>query len=311
VFYYGYCWGLWGRNSLLLQYLFQCNCPPASEEARYPDNVDVIISACKYRSSILSPSGRLLYVEVEESGLVSTYFLNLQTDAKTPFVLQEGTNYFLTDDLMFHTFYGDNEYIWEITTGKQYPIKRFANVYPDAYVNGESNLVILAEELRAVKDVFLVDDDNIIALVADFHEYPEHNFNILRSAFPGRDANRAEKFLQQNNIAYHYVSDGFPGDAISPDSKFIARADGIYLTTTGQKISDGYSARGWFHPYSGKNFSVKGWIYDGTGVIYSKFLNPCLIEASFFLSDEPGCFFEVPQPLIIIKVSEEYLAPMP
>jgi hypothetical protein len=306
LFYYGYCWGLWGQRSLLLQYLFQCSCPPASEEARYPRSVDVIVSACSYVSSILSPSGRLLYVEEEGSGIISTYLLDFQTEKKTPFILEVGSNYFLTDELIFHSFYGDNEYMWDMTTGNKYPIKRFASVHPEAYVNGELNLNILTEALREAKDVYLIDDDNIIALTVDFYKYPERNFNILRSAFPGGDANRAEQFLQQHNIAYHYVSDGFPSDALSPDNRFIARADGIYLTATGQKIVEGYSARGWFHSYSGKDFSVRGWIYDSTAVVYSKFLNPCLIEASFFLSDEPGCFFEVHQPLFRLNLPEEY-----
>jgi hypothetical protein len=311
LFYYGYCWGLWGRGSLLLQYLFQCSCPPASEEARYPQYVDVIVSACRYNSSILSPSGRLLYVLEEEPGIKPTYLVNLQTDERTPFAMPEGSNYFLTDSLIFHTLYGDEEYIWDITTGKKYPIRRFANVRPEAYVVGELNLSILAEELREAKEIFLIDDDNVIALGTDFQKYPDRNFNILRSAFPGSDANRAEQFLQQNKINYHYVSDGFPISTISPDGRFIASADGIFSLETGQKIVEGYFARGLFHPYSGKNFSVRGWTYDSTGAIYSKFLNPCLVEASFFLSDEPGCFFEVPQPLLKLKIPEAYSIPTP
>lgn len=79
LLYYGYCWGLWGRNSLLLQYLFQCSCPPASEEARYPNEVDVIVSACPQARVRLSPSGHLLHVSEEKSGSVTAYLLNLHT----------------------------------------------------------------------------------------------------------------------------------------------------------------------------------------------------------------------------------------
>jgi len=43
LLYYGYCWGLWGRNSVFLQYFFQCNCPSASEERRYGTQMDVIV----------------------------------------------------------------------------------------------------------------------------------------------------------------------------------------------------------------------------------------------------------------------------
>ena len=315
LLYYGYCWGLWGRGSLLLQYLFQCNCPPASEQTRYPDRVKVIVPACKYYNSIISPSGRLLYVEEKTSGSPSTYLLDLQTDEKTPFVLAEGSNHFLTDDLLFLSLeyghgYEGGEYILDRMNGKQYPIRKFMYWRSNAYVNGETNLNVLAQGLQEAKEVFVIDNDIIVALAADFRAFPERNFLSGWFDIPGEDPDRVEQFLQKNKISYHYVPDMFLDEALSSDRRFIARADGIYLTTTGQKIVEGYSARGLFHPYSGENFSVRGWTYDGTGVIYSKFLNPCLVEASFFLSDEPGCFFEVPQPVIKLKVPEEYLLPM-
>ncbi|MCC6301010.1 MAG: hypothetical protein IT314_17110 [Anaerolineales bacterium] len=89
LIYYGYCWGWWGRNSLLLQYLFQCSCPAASEEARYPEYVDVLVPACKNQGALLSPSGRLLSVQEEESGIISSYLLNLQTNEKKPVALKQ------------------------------------------------------------------------------------------------------------------------------------------------------------------------------------------------------------------------------
>ena len=309
LLYYGYCWGWLGRNSLLLQYLFQCNCPPTSEEARYPERVDVIVPACRYGSSMLSPSGRLLYVQEEESRNIPTYLLDLQTGDKTSFVLPQGSNHFLADDLIFHTLYGDDEYILDITTGRQYPIQRFASLHSDAYVNGELDLSILAEELQEAKNVFLVDNDNIVALITDFHSHPELNFNILRSDFPGREANRIEHFLQQNNIAYHRILDEFPGEALSPDGRFIARDDGIYLVETGQKIIEGYSASGFYRAYSGKYFSVRGWLYDKSGALYSPFFKPCILETGFFIFEYPGCFVQVPQPLLKLKVPKEYLLP--
>ena len=150
LLYYGYCWGLWGRGSLLLQYLFQCSCPPASEEARYPDNVEVIVSACSYRGSILSPSGRWLYVLETKLGIASTYLLNLETGEKAPFVLSDGSNYFLNDELIFYSLYGNDGNILDIKTGIKYPIQRFTRGRSNAYSNGEINLMMLAEELMSV-----------------------------------------------------------------------------------------------------------------------------------------------------------------
>lgn len=250
-----------------------------------------------------------MYVQEEESRITSTYLLDLQTEEKIPFTLQEGSNHFLTDDLIFHSFYGDDEYIWDIATDKQYPIQRFTRMRSNAYLNGELNLKMLAEALRDAKNVFLIDDDNIIAVVSDFRNHPESNFNILRGDFPGRDANRTEQFLQENEITYHYISDSFSDEAISPDGRFIARHDGIYLIEANQKIVEGYSATGFYRSYSGKYFSVRGWTYDGTGVIYSKFLDPCLIEVGLIFMDEVGCFIQVPQPLLKLNLPDEYLFP--
>jgi hypothetical protein len=314
LLYYGYCWGLLGRYSLLLQYLFQCNCPPTSEEARYPDEVDVIIPACSYASSTLSPSGNFLYVQEEASSQTTSYFLDLRNQEKRPiFIPVDNTTLFLTDELLFLSLdYGNDdyeggEYILDRTTGNQYLIKSFVFLRSDAYVDRKPNLDVLASSLREVKDVFLIGNDIIIALALDFYTFPEHNFYIDQTSLPGNENNRAEQFLQHNNIDYHFVPEQFPGEALSPDGRFIARTDGIYLTDSDQRIVDANVAKGFWHPYSGNHFSVRGWFYDGSGVIYTKFLEPCLIEIVGLVYDEPSCFIVVPQPLLKLKVPKGHL----
>jgi hypothetical protein len=311
LLYYGYCWGLWGRHSLILQYLFQCNCPAASEEARYPSQVDVIVPACQYVSSIVSSSGKILYVQEETAGGISTYLLNLQRDEKTPFTLEEGSSYFLSDDLIFHSYYRNDQYILDRITNTKYSIQNATHLKPSVYTHGNVDPNLLLKALLQVNQVFFIDDyhQTVIALSSDFHTYPEHSFTFDRFDLAGEDTNRVMQFLQQNNVGYHLIPADFPHEAISPNGKFIARDDGIYLIETGQKIVNGYSPSILYRPYSGYYFSVRGWTYDNTSVIYSKFLKPCLIEQTFFISDEPGCFFEVPQPLIELKVPEQYLLP--
>lgn len=49
LFYFyslGWCWGWLKSDSRMLRYPLQCNCPATSEEARYPENVDVLVLAC-------------------------------------------------------------------------------------------------------------------------------------------------------------------------------------------------------------------------------------------------------------------------
>lgn len=311
LFYYGYCWGLLGRHSLLLQYLFQCNCPAASEEARYPKEVVVIISACRYGSSILSPSGRLLAVYEKEPVNVSPYLLDLETGEKIPLPLPEnGRFYFLTDNLLYISFSYEDNYILDRTNGDQYAIQRFLLSRPDAYLGGDVNPTLLAEVLRQAKYVFFRDqDDSIVALDPNFPTSTENSFLIDRFDIPGENPNRTEQFLKEYNIIYETILPYSPDEVLSPDRRFVARPDGIYLLKTGQKIVEGYSASNSIRGYSGKYFFARGWAYDGKSVIYSKFLNPCLIEVTFIGMDGYTCYIEVPQPVLKLKVPEEYLLP--
>lgn len=309
--YYGYCWGLWGRQSLLLQYLFQCSCPAASGEARYPKHVDIVVPACRYVSSTLSPSGRLLSVSEKTSGSMSTYILDLQTGEKILFPLPEKSGfYFLSDDLLYVSLHGGKEYMLDRITGDQYPIQRFSALHPDAYQGNDVNSGRLAEALRQAKFVFLRDyDGSIIALDPDFPTFSEDNFIIERFDIPGDNPNRTEQFLKESNVAYQTILPDYPEEVVSRDKRFVARPDGIYVVETGLKIVEGYSASRSYSAYSRKYFFARGWTYDGRGVIYSKFLNPCLIESSFVVLDDPVCIIEVLQPVIKLKVPEEYLLP--
>jgi hypothetical protein len=311
LLYYGYCWGWWGRSSLLLQYLFQCNCPPASEEARYPDEVDVIVSACRYENSILSPSGRLLAVYEREPENASPYLLDLQTGEKIPPPLPEKSGVsFLTDNLLYVSLSYDEKYVLDRTTGNQYTIREFRNLRPGTYIAGDANLTLLADALRESKYVFFREqNDSIVALDAGFPTTTENNFIIDRFGIPGENPDRTKQFLKEYNIVYQTIPLAFPEEVISPDRRFAARPDGIYLLETGQKIVEGYSATRFYRVYGGKYFDLRGWTYDSKAVIYSELSEPCVIETGFFIFDDPYCFIKVPQPVIKLKVPEAYLQP--
>lgn len=294
LLYYGYCWGLWGRNSLLLQHYFQCKCPPASEQARYPKEVEVIVSACHESWVDLSPSGRLLYVREKDLVLSSNYLLELETMERID-ITNQPYSIFLTDELGLVES-GLENYIIDRTTGKQYPIERFKYSRPDAQINGNTNIPLLVESLQKANIVYFREDrDILIALAADFPDNLQDNFLVNRFDVPDF---RMENFLQENNINYKSIPAGYPEEAISPDGRFIARVDGIYLIGTNQKISEGFLL--W----------ARGWTSDGRGVIYStRYGGRCLLTLSLPMGDDSWCEIEVPQPVIILKVPEEYLSP--
>lgn len=293
--YYSYCFGLWGKGSLLFQDLFQCGCPGSSEEWRYPNEVDIVVSACRNREVILSPSGRLLYVQQDRMSLESTYLLNLETGEKTAFVLPKGSNYLLTDDLVFHSFYGNDQYILDITTGMKYPIQDATHVAPNISSISDVEPNLLLEALSQVDQIFLVDDvfQPVIALSSDFRTHSENSFAFNSLDFPPGEIDSVRHFLQQNNIVYQDVPAGFAKEARSPDGRFIAREDGIYLIKTNQLIVKAHIS------------GLRGWADDGRGVIYAS--SSCL-----FLFSLPGldmtCLKSVHQPVILLKVPEEYLS---
>lgn len=299
LFYYGYCWGLWGRGSLLLQYLFQCSCPIASEEARYPEYVDVLVPACQNQGSLLSPSGRLLSVQEEESGVISSYLLNLETNEKTSVAVTDGGFLFLTDDLLFVIVrYRENEYLLDRTTGETHPIQEFRYSHPGSYIGGYADSVKLATALRQAKDIFLLNEygDTLVALSPDFPASSELNFYINRFGVAGDAFNRLEQFLQDNDIAYENIPFRFQNEVVSPNGKLVARADGIYSVETGQQIVE-------MIPTSStrEQALINGWTYDSSAVLYSYSGYPCVIETGIPMMDGTICLFKVPQPVLKLK----------
>ena len=300
LLYYGYCWGLWGRNSLLLQYLFQCNCPALCEEARYPKDVDVIVPACNNAVVMLFPNGRRLYMLEKNSEIPSSYLLDLQTKEKTPIGSKEGYFHFLENDIVYVG--GKGEYILDGATGLQYPIQSFSQLHPNAFSNGYVDTELLVRALSQSDEVFLIDaaSDPVIAISSDFRINPEHNFIVYSYDLPEYWANPMEEFLHQNGIVYKYAAARFPSKSLptevaSPDGKFIARDDGIHLAETNQMIVNA--------PIPG----VRGWTYDGRGVIYSS--RRCLFQIGLPFADDRACFRWVSEPVFMLKIPNEYLLP--
>jgi len=294
--YYGYCLGLWGRNSLLLQYLFQCKCSSFSEEWRYPKDVDVIVSACNVGWVDLSPSGNLLYVREKKMVFASNYLLNLKTGEKINITDQPYAQ-FLTDNLGFIES-GLEDDIVDIKTGTKYPIQTFRYWDENAYKNGEPNLELLVSALHQAEQIFLTPNySTVIVLMPNFLTNLNQGFTFNQSDFPNWGPRRVERFLQENNINFQNVT-SFPEEAVSPDGRFIARREGIFLVETNQKIVDGVAL--W----------LRGWTNDGSGVVYSThYGGPCLIPLYLPMADDTGCLVEVDRPVLLLKVPSEYLSP--
>ena len=293
LLYFGYCWGLWGRSSLLLQHYFQCKCPSASEKTRYPKEAEILFSACGYHNVDLSPSGQFLLVREDNSGNV-THLLDLETMKKTP---AQSVSSFLTDRVAFIE-YGLEDALINFSTGKQYPIRTFRYVKPNAYTNGKLNRQMLVDALQQADEIYLTESyGTVIVLMSEFPMSMEENFTFDKSDLPGVDSDEVEQIFILNNIKYKALPKSYLKEVVSPNERFIARDDGIYLAKTNQKIIQGVP-----------RLYVRGWVSDGSGAIYtSYFFEPCLLRLAIpIVGDDSWCEIRVPQPVIKLKVPEEY-----
>jgi hypothetical protein len=202
---------------------------------------------------------------------------------------------FLTDDLWFIES-GLEDKIIDRTTRKEYPIKIFRFWREDAYMNGKPNLELLVTVLLQADQVFFTqNNDTVIVLSSNFQTNLEQNFSFDGSDIPGGDSNRVEQFLQENKIVYQTVLANLPHEAVSPDGKLIARDNGIYLAETNQMIVKSPPSL------------LRGWTHDSTGAIYDAPIGRCLMRTFLPFADDVGCLIRVDQPVLLLKVPEEYL----
>jgi len=294
LLYFGYCRGWWGHSSLLLQYYFQCKCPSGSEKARYPKEVEILVSPCScpcnYHYVKLSPSGRFLYFYEDKSGDIKTSLLDLETGQQTP--TQPITN-FVTDEIAYT--WKPRELI-DISTQQQYPIQSFRDLQPNAYSDDMLNQQILVDTLKQAKKIYMVDAGSIIVLMSESPTNMEKNFifNILDEG--NRLESPFDKFLADNSIRYTATLYDFATQAVSPDGRFIARNDGIYLATTDQKIVEGVP-----------RLFVRGWVSDSSGAIYTSMWDEPCWPGSSIEGVYSSCEFQVTQPVIKLKVPEMYM----
>lgn len=291
LLYYGYCWGWWGRNSLLLQYLLQCRCPPASEQRRYPASVKVIIPACSPKGLVgVLPSGRTLYMYNRKTHQSSFLDLDNMTEREAPNLRISS---FITDELWLREEGLEGELL-DIKAGRTYPIHPFTYyLRPNSTVDGQANIEMLISELRSAEKVFYVlESDELVVLMPDPFDHPDENFTFDTADLPDHTYRTLQELLEQNHIPYTLVPNLFPMQAKSPDGRLLARWDGIFVVETREQILEA--------PVIGV---VRGWMYDGSGVIYSKSGGPCLLNPYIpMVYDAPGCWISVPQPVIKLKV---------
>lgn len=333
VFKFGYCHSWWGKGNLLLRSLWLCSCSPEFEQSLYPENVEILVSACEcggqgatsphvqfdYFGMLVStcthspkvygvPGGRLLFVDDR--------LINLYTGEITPFNISSPRSaIWLSEDL-----------IW--TLGGDYYLTRRSD-QESIHVPHISENASLWNPIQAMKEaekVFVVDTIfgfEVIILGSDFWSHPELNFFFYEdeSHFPDIEQMGVDVFLEDNGISYEQVYVG----PLSPSSRFHAKPDGIYASDTGEKLLD-YGLRDtpfwvWRSTSSGPAlnlFSPCCWRSDERVLILASNMrhsNAPVLAFSLTRWDWGafGVFFSLPQPVLKVNIPEEVIdaVPMP
>jgi hypothetical protein len=275
-----------------MQYLFQCKCPAHSESLRYPQNVEIVISACQVQDDqvSLSPQGTLLDINQDYLYDLRTGE-RLSTPAEKPFIV-------LTDTLFFYNT--PDPYIQDAKNKSRYPVELLANFPVSA--DGKIDVSGILPILNQASAVYLLGD---YILIEDGTKY----YRVYESALTGESAGgqAAQRFLNINHIPFEASFQFFPGELPSHNGKFIEKWDGIYSAATNERIVNN------FHSPSSRYFEILGWQYDDEGVILGNG-NAYLLEFPIGL---PGLdssqmrYFRVPQPVLLLKVPSDYLSPTP
>ena len=258
--------------------------------------------------------------------------MDFKSGLKTPINTPKGTSFidFITDDLWLLTtspgaFLHEKEYVFNQQTGDLYPIPRFDHLHPELYNSYKlRDFDLLIEELRKADRVFLLASyyNTIFAMPKDLSKISSQGFLVFSNGL--KNPGMVKEFLQENHIAYQTISLNHsqyfaPREPVSPDGRFVAQPDGIYLSKTSQRIVDAYSVRvlSALGTSSTVYFSVLGWTSDSSGVIYSTPATSfsghvctapsSLIQAIIIRPDDVEyCIFD--QPILMLKVPEKYLS---
>jgi hypothetical protein len=291
LLYGGYCWGWWGRTNLTLQYLFQCQCPPGSEDARYRP-YRVLAAACTDpRPRDIAPSGR--YIIIEERRPVArlirhdllggqSHTLDLQP------VSRMHVNH-LNDQLLFVLRANTSQAsLWNLQMGRQIPLP-FVKTF---------RLDPATRSIFQAAEQVLVFNDYILALAPDYLQHPDQN--IVLDTVSGRSRDQVTQALTAAGVDFTLLPEPYTTGPVrdarySHDGRFYARRDGIYRADTQERIVRLRVPR--THPAAA--FRPSSWTADNRRVIYVA-ANPSLIG-----DDEGGGYklhlLPVPQPILLVE----------
>ena len=296
LLYWGYCWHWWGRDSLLLQYLFQCRCPSASEATRYP-HFTVLVSACRNAwIHDMSPTGRSLVVETETIPS-QILFIDLRTHREQilPFDPIRVSRISSIDDQRFFIRLARN-------TGYVVYNQQRSSQVPISWREFDEQDAKGLDLLQQAAEVFVFDQETLV-LAPNYVQHSDDNVVFRASSSAGQEQTNAQ--LTIAGISYKHIRPPYqPGNRpdirYSPDGRFYALPDGIYDATTNEHL-----IRTSLPMFQGQgNFSPLGWMDGQRGVVYRAGTAYVVDNSNDYAV--PYAWFPAPQPQLLLDLPEEF-----
>lgn len=293
-----FCWGGWLGSSALVQQLFQCRCPPQSEQVRYRPFI-VLAPACrKPQASALSDDGRwLVYHERVRQGRV--ILLDLETrrpqtlnfDPNTPVGVQ-----FVRPTLLLVTRLQGaltrSFSLYDTTLHREVPLSSI-------YLWRETIPVDLHARLRDAETV-LVMQSAILILVGQPNNYGAESIVIDAGAASWLPKLRAELDTLQVDYSLDYSFDApivTPDAVFSTDGQLSASTAGIANRATGAPVVPlgPYWSR--FEP----PWRPNSWVLGDRAVLYGRILTT--VGGLGMWATLAEDWLVVPQPLLLLPVT--------
>jgi hypothetical protein len=290
TFFWGYCWNWWAQNQLW-QFLFQPLCPMISEEARYPQNIDVLVSARYFPSggSVL-PGGRTIRYGMWGQG----YLYDFETKSSeiiSPLPENHSLRGYATEEWVFTEVESVNE------------TDRFVLVN----LNTDEQIPLINIPLKQDDKEEYYIDINIINLLQHHLVFMKNGYAIFSLTTIG-DANAKHYIISSNrsysaNLVHYLKKNGvYP---INLDTHYSPDARSYYQANYGSEFSTGIYDSTTHQPNSISfifNAPPSGWAYKGQGVVLTQALYICVLP--FII-----CFAYLPQPILLLRQDPQYLPP--
>jgi hypothetical protein len=222
------------------------------------------VSSCKRPYARNVPGGEFIFVSEGRTGQL--YLLDLRTKTKIkvpsdPRLLTHGV--FLNSELVWlegspgglsNPLYTPH-YIFDITKGKRYELTDltgwFGDPAPPDYV----------PYFQSAEQIFIHHGYNrAIALPPDFRQNPEKGVVLYKHEQNTKNGESIEILMKESEVNYENIDYSLQYIEISsPNGRYVASREGIYLSETGTPIQ--------IPEYIMYRFV--GWYYDESGIIYN------------------------------------------